>query len=248
VGVRLFLKVKSLLVDAERLMDQIRAESLEPVGRVTLGLLPSIGPAVIGKLFNAIRKNNPGIKLKVLEGSGGQIEEWLADSRVDIAILYRYGAGFSTLEESLAIIDSYLVGPANDRITARPEIRFDELDKLPFILPSAPNGLRAVLDSTARHRRISLEPVIEADSLPLQKALVATEKLYTVLPLHAVWAEISQGTLRAAKIVDPPVRRTVAMVSVKSKGPSRAVSAVSSLIVQIVSAMAREGLWHSTSS
>ena len=34
---------------------------------------------------------NLSLSLKVLEGSSGQVEEWLADARVDIAILYRYG-------------------------------------------------------------------------------------------------------------------------------------------------------------
>ena len=180
----------------------------------------------------------------MLEGSSGQVEEWLADARVDIAILYRYGATLPEHEQSLALVDSFLIGPPGDNHTAVPEVAFRLLDGLPFILPAAPNGLRTALDAVARQHHLTLVPAIEADSLPLQKALVANERLYTVLPIHAVWGEVADGRLQAARIIDPPFQRTVAMASAKSKGPTRAVSAVAAQIVGIVDDMARAGMWR----
>ena len=144
----------------------------------------------------------------------------------------------------MAVVDSYLIGAAGDQRSAASEVPFADLHELPFILPSAPNGLRTALDAIARQQRITLAPVIEADSLPLQKSLVATERLYTVLPLHAVWSEVADGRLQAARIVDPPFQRTVAMALSKSKGPARAVTAVASQIVEIVEDMARAGMWR----
>jgi DNA-binding transcriptional LysR family regulator len=184
------------------------------------------------------------VSLKILEGSSGQVEEWLADARVDIAILYRYGPTLPELEQSLAMVDSYLIGPAGDKLTAAPEVAFRTLDELPFILPGAPNGLRTALEAMARQQHLKLGAAIEADSLPLQKSLVATERLYTVLPLHAVWSEVQDGRLQAARIIDPPFQRTVAMASAKSKGPTRAVSVVASQIVKIVDNMADDGMWR----
>jgi LysR family nitrogen assimilation transcriptional regulator len=244
VGQRLFPQVKALLSDAEKLENDIRGEAREPTGRVTLGLLPSIAQSLVGKLFADIRKRHPAVSLKVLEGSSGQVEEWLADARVDIAILYRYGPSLPEMEQSLAVVDSYLIGAAGDKTTAAAEIGFAALHELPFILPSVPNGLRTALDAMARQQRITLAPVIEADSLPLQKSLVATERLYTVLPVHAVWNEVAERRLQASKIIDPPFQRTVAMATSKSKGPARAVSAVASQIVEIVDEMARAGMWR----
>jgi LysR family transcriptional regulator, nitrogen assimilation regulatory protein len=242
-GARLFPQVKTLLADAERLEHEIRGEAKAPGGRVTLGSLPSIGMPLVSRLFSRTRKEFPGISLKVLEGSSGQVEEWLADARVDIAILYRYGPTLPEMEQSLAVVDSCLLGPPGDRLTAAAEVAFDALNELPFILPSAPNGLRTTLDAIARQRRITLAPVIEADSLPLQKGLVTNERLYTVLPIHAVWPEVNDKRLQAARIVDPPVQRTISMAMSKSKGPPRAVSAVASLIIEIVEEMARDGMW-----
>jgi len=244
MGRRIFPQVKALLADAEQLEFEIRSEAHEPAGRVTLGLLPSIGYTLVGRLFTEIRSRYPAVQLKVLEGSSGQVEEWLADARVDIAILYRYGATLAEQEQSLATVDSYLIGPKGDRLTAASEVAFSALQGLPFILPSAPNGLRTALDAIARQERIELETVIEADSLPLQKSLVARERLYTVLPLHAVWTEIGEGQLQAARIVSPSLQRTVSMAMARTKGPVKAVSAVEAQILQIVDDMARSGMWR----
>ncbi len=248
VGLRLFPQVKALLGDAERLEAQVQGEALEPTGRVTLGLLPSIALPLMGRLFSEIRSRFPAVSLKVLEGSSGQVEEWLTDARVDIAVLYRYGPTLPESEQSLAVVDSYLIGAKGDKVSASGEVAFNQLDELPFILPGAPNGLRTALDSIARQQHIVLSAAIEADSLPLQKSLVEKERLYTVLPLHAVWNEVAEHRLQASRIVDPPFQRTVAMATSKAKGPARAVSAVASQIVSIVDDLARTGMWRSTPS
>ena len=245
VGQRLLPQVRALLTQAEQLEVDIRGEAREPSGRVTVGLLPSIASPLIGRLFTELRERHAAVSLKVLEGSSGQVEEWLAEARADIAILYRYGATPAEHEQALATVDSYLVGPRGDTLTAKPEVAFGQLDGLPFILPGVPNGLRTALDAMGRQACITLAPVLEADSLPLQKSLVAEERLYTVLPLHAVWHEVAEGRLQAARIVEPPFQRIVVMTLAKSKGPSRAVSAVASRIVDIVDDMARKGMWRS---
>lgn len=244
VGARIFPNVKRLLSDAEQLEADIKGESRVPTGQVTIALIPSISNPLIHNLFVRMRERFPGIHLKVLEGSSGQVEEWLADARVDIAILYRYGATLPEGDQALAIVDTYLIGGKGDPVTRSAEVSFDVFDKLPFILPSAPNGLRNALDRAAKEHKLTLQPRMEADSLPLQKLLVAQDGLYTVLPLHAVWNEVSEGTLQASKVIGPGMARTISMSLSKSKGPARAVAEVASAIVDIVNDMGRSGMWH----
>lgn len=242
-GERLFPQVKALLEDAQSLEHEIRADLHEPVGSVTVATLPSIGTILIGRLFADMRARHPGVSLKVLEGSSGQVEEWLRDARTDLAILYRYGPTPPEHEEALATVDSYLIGGKGDRVTAKATIPFAGLDGLPFILPAAPNGVRTALDAGARRHRLTIAPVIEADSLPLQKQLSADEGLYTVLPIHAVWHEVREGKLQASRIVDPSFSRIVSLAYAKSKGPTRAVSAVASRVTDIVGQFAQQGIW-----
>ena len=246
VGERLFPLVQTLLSDAERLELELNGEAREPAGEVTLGLLPSTAHPLIRRLFSRLRQQFPKVHLKILEGSSGQIEEWLTDSRVDIAILYRYGDKCPAGEQALASVDSYLVGPAGDARTQAGEVTFDQLDGLPFILPGAPNGLRNALDGLARARKITIAPLIEADSLPLMKSIVEHEKMYTVLPLHAVWQEVQEGRLSIAALRDPTMSRIISMAFSRTKGPGRTVTEVATQIEALVREIGGEGVWHAS--
>ena len=243
LGKQLFPEIKALLANAGELEREIRGKSRGPSGVVTLGLLPSLGNPLIGRLFKQLQELHPAIHLKILEGSSGQVEEWLGEGRLDIAILYRYTPSVPEAEHSLATVDSYLIGAKGDRLTSAAEVPFATLDRLPLILPSAPNGLRNALDALARRERITIAPVIEADSLQLFKSVIAEEHLYTVLPLHAVWSEIQAGHLQAAKVVNPPLQRDVSMALAASKAPRKAVSETATQIVRIFDELAAKGLW-----
>ena len=243
-GVHLLPHVKALLHDAEALEQQVHLGARAPMGQVTIGLLPSLAPSIIPALFTRVRAGLPKVHLRILEGSSGQIDEWLVDARLDIAILYRYAPSTQEIGRELSLVESYLIGAAGDRLTNTAEVDFHALDGLPFILPGSPNGLRNSLDAVARAERISVVPVIEADSLPIMKSIVEAEGLYTVLPLHAVRHEIAEGRLQAARIVNPHLQRRISMATAKTKAPGRAVTEIEALIVDIVSSMTGDSGWN----
>ena len=243
-GTRLLPHVKALLEDAQVLEQQVHRGAQAPMGQVTIGLLPSLAPSIIPALFTRVRAALPKVHLRILEGSSGQIDEWLVDARLDIAILYRYAPATQETERELSLVESYLIGAAGDRVTRTAEVDFHALDGLPFILPGSPNGLRNSLDAVARAEHISVVPVIEADSLPIMKSIVAAEGLYTVLPLHAVRHEIANGLLQAARIVNPHLQRRISMATAKTKAPGRAVTEIEALIVDIVSSLTGDSDWN----
>jgi LysR family nitrogen assimilation transcriptional regulator len=59
-----------------------------------------------------------------------------------------------------------------------------------------------------------------------------------------VWQEVNDGHLQAAKITNPPIQRSVVMAHSKAKGPSRAVTTVSTMLVRLVGEMGRQGIWR----
>jgi LysR family transcriptional regulator, nitrogen assimilation regulatory protein len=243
-GARLLPTVRALLHDAEQLEEMVSQGAQSPMGQVTIGLLPSLTPSIIPSLFARVRQTLPKVHLRILEGSSGQIDEWRTDARLDIAILYRYAPVAQETEHELAVVDSYLIGAAGDPLTQQPELDFRALDGLPFILPGSPNGLRNSLDALARAEKIVVAPVIEADSLPLMKLIVAAERLYTVLPLHAVRSEIAEGRLQASRIVNPRLARKIMMATAKTKSPGRAVMQIEALIMQIVAGISGDSEWN----
>ena len=229
LGTRLAPRARDLLRDAELLTLEMRSAAGVPFGEVTVGLLPSIAQTLVPLLFREVRDKLPNVRLRILEGSNGQLDEWLSGGRLDAALLYRYGKSTASNEETLSMIDSWLVGPKGDVLTSRTTVAFSQLHKLPLILPSLPNGLRVALDHQAQRKRIELTVAVEVDSIPIQKNLAAGGFGFGVLGLHAVTSELAAGTLQAARIVQPGIARAVTLATT-TRHPgtlaSRAVTAV----------------------
>jgi DNA-binding transcriptional LysR family regulator len=234
LGARLAPRARDLLRDAEMLTQEIRSAAGVPFGEVTVGLLPSIAHSLVPLLFREVRDKFPNIRLRILEGSNGQLDEWLSGGRLDVALLYRYGKSTSSNEETLSMIDSWLVGRKGDTLTSQKTVPLSQLHKLPLILPSLPNGLRAALDQHAQRKHIELNVAIEVDSIPTQKELAADGFGFAVLGLHAVTIELAAGTLQAARIVQPAIARAVTLATTTRHPGTLAGKAVTAVVRRLV--------------
>jgi DNA-binding transcriptional LysR family regulator len=144
-GQQVYPRVLALIRDAEQLADDMRTNSGTPVGDVRFGLLPSTVAVLAGPLFSAVRKSWPQVRLHFTEGSSAQLEEWLTQGRLDLALLLREEDTAAPEETVLTRLPLYLVVPAKDSLAGRKTINFDDVAALPLVLPSEPHPLRARL-------------------------------------------------------------------------------------------------------
>lgn len=233
LGERVLPRVETLLQDARELSAEVEEGAEAPGGEVRIGALPSLYLTIIVPLFQQLRRRLPGIRLHVFEGSGGQIDQWLATGYVDIGLPYRYGRNMGDAER-LVTISSYLVGPAGDRLTSARTVKFAQLDGLPLVLPGAPSGVRLLLAQLARKAGITLDVVMEADSTQIQKAVPQRGGGYAVLPLHAFAAEREQGLLQGARIVEPRIDRAIAMGITSARPATQATREVAKTIRRLM--------------
>lgn len=247
-GDRLLPRVRALLLQIDQLAQDIHSTAGVPVGEVRLGMLPSMTHPLVSLLFRAARKKYPGIRLRIYEGLGGQLEEWLTTGRIDVAILFRYGKGTPVDAELLARVDAYLVGPANDPITRSPTVRFAQLDRLPLVLTGPPSRMRLILDQISRRKRIQLSVLLEADSLAIQKDIVAAGDAYAVLALPAVYREVQMGHLQAAKIVNPRIERAITLSASPHHPQTLAARTVIQLIQNLVEEFTGAFTWQPNAS
>jgi DNA-binding transcriptional LysR family regulator len=240
-GQRILPQAKALLEDVEKLNAEMKSSAGVPVGTVRIGIMPSLAHPAVSILLRTLRSRHPGVHLYIMEGSGGQIDEWLSSGRVDFAVLFRYGASAPEGEEPLGIVDTYLVGRTGDRVTSAPQIDFSKLDGLPLILPGIPNGLRVALARVAQQKQISLSVVMEADSLPIQKNIAASGDAYAVLGGHSVGPEVSAGKLQASCIVNPGLKRTIVLTSTTARPSTLACREAASLTRRIFEDLVKDG-------
>ena len=232
-GERILPRVRTLLSNADQLMQDVQSTGDVPVGDVQLGILPSVVHPLVSSLFRDLRKYYPGIRLHVHEGSGGQIEEWLSSGRIDVGILFRYGKAHAMSSPLLARSDAYLVGATNDPVTQSPTVQFARLQGLPLVLASPPNRLRALLDQISRRKHFTLSVLLETDSLAIQKNVVAEAQAYTILALNAVYREVQSGRLQASRIVNPTIDRVIILRTTTSHPLTQASREVARLITKL---------------
>jgi DNA-binding transcriptional LysR family regulator len=234
-GAQVAQRVRAWLRESDALFADIRQASRVPMGEVRLGILPSAAHPLMTQVFGRLRAEYPGIRLNIREGQGGELDALLDGGSVDMAVLFRYGRPSGQGEVALATAATYLVSAPGNALTASETVDFRRLEGLPLVLPRRPAHWRALLDETARSKGFSLEAVIEADSLALQREVVAADtRLYALLGPFSVEQELRAGRLQAARIVSPELKRHVTLALPRHGQITQASRIVSQVIQETV--------------
>jgi DNA-binding transcriptional LysR family regulator len=211
LGQRVAPKIRAWLSSTEQLVNDVRTSAGTPIGPVRIGSLPSTAHPLVTTLYYRLKKRYPLIQLSVREGQGAQLETWLEDGSVDLAILYRSSPSPKNGDTYLVETPTYLVGAEGDKVTSRPTVPFKALHDLPLVLFCRPSSWRNRLDQLSTEHGISLNVALEADSLSLQTHVVADGKIYALLGPYAIAAASRDYRLQSSRIVNPSVTRHVAL-------------------------------------
>ena len=229
-GRRMLPEVRAALQQVEHLDEVARESAGVPTGTVHVGVLPSLAPQLLPLLFADLRAQAPGVSLHATEGFSGNLDEQIASGRLDLAVINRYGAKAARGEEVLGTADTWLIGRPGSPLLGEGTVPFKALAGLPLVLPAVPNGLRVTLDQLSRRHGVRLEVAMAVDSSGSMKDVARSGHAYTLLPRMAVREELESGTLAAARVVKPGIRRTIALALTTQRPLSRAARHVASRI------------------
>jgi DNA-binding transcriptional LysR family regulator len=190
--------------------------SLIEGGRLSLGILPSVSHH--GHLVNriteavlALCEQYPAMSVAVREAPNGTLQNLVLGGRVGLAIVETALSQMPRLaldaSEELAVI-------ADSRHNLLPPgpVKLADLVHLPLALPTNLFGLRQLLDGAARTAGIEIRPRHEIDALTMLIALLARERIATVLPASAVRPEILSRELSAHPIIEPTINRRLFVI------------------------------------
>ena len=230
LGERMLPRARALVADADAWAEAARGERAEPHGEVTLGVVPVASRGLIAAIAGELRASVPGIRLRALEGYSGQVEEWLAAGRVEIAIYNRYRRGRVANAEVLARSEVELITRRDHPMARRREIAVRALGEIPLALPVRPNSLTSVLAGLAAAQQFELDIRFEAGSTPLIRDVMLASDLATISPREVFSREIAAGELSAVPIVRPKILQTTWMSLSAQHPPSEAAKIVARLI------------------
>ena len=211
LGQRIAPKVRAWLASSDELANDVRTSAGTPIGKVRIGSLPSTAHPLVSTLYKRLKEQYPLIQLAVREGQGAQLETWLEDGSVDLALLYRTSGSPKNGDTYLVETSTYLVSAAGDPLTSRPTVRFSALHNLPLVLFCRPSSWRNHLEQIGAERKVSLNVALEANSLSLQTHIVSEGGIYALLGPYAIAAAAKDCRLQSSKLVDPVVTRHIAL-------------------------------------
>lgn len=230
-GRLVYPRVKSVMAEAEQALDEINTAGGAPMGEVRVGLLPATVPLLASKLFNDVRELFPLVRIRFVEGSSAQLDEWVAEGRVDFSLLHRVSAELDVNETVIARQQLHLVGSRSDPRLDVAAIALTDIQDWPLTIPGRPHYMRSILDSLEHDKGLHFDIVVETDSIRLQHAIVGDSNAYGMMfgPL----APADTLHLTSIPLIEPAMSRVVVISQATQRPHTLATREVSRRLITL---------------
>lgn len=206
-GKRLFDHSVGIIQLVSHAREDLGANRDAPVGRVTIGIPPSIGRQLTVPLIDRFKQQLPAARLAIVEGLSTHIVEWVTTGRVDVGLVYNPDAQSGIeitplLQEALSLVSP---APATKRARAAlpATLAMKELSQYPLIVPERVHAMRRLLETQAALAGVKLNIAWEVSSVPSIIDLVCAGYGHAVLTASGVAASARAAELVVRKLVEP---------------------------------------------
>jgi LysR family nitrogen assimilation transcriptional regulator len=209
-GKRLFDHSVAVLQLVSHAREDLGASRDEPVGRVIIGLPPSIGRQLTLPLIDRFRKE-----------LSTHIVEWVTTGRIDVGMVYNPEAqpGLEItplLQEALGLVSH---APKGKRRVTTP-VPMVELSRYPLIVPERVHAMRRLLETQAALAGVKLDIAWEVSSVPSIIDLVCAGYGHAVLTASGVAASGRAAELAIRRLDDPTPTSVLCLVTSAHKRPT----------------------------
>ncbi|MEE1864900.1 MULTISPECIES: LysR substrate-binding domain-containing protein [Pseudomonas] len=212
-------------------------------GSVIIGTTPTIAEIVTVPLVRKIREAHPELSIRFSSAFSGYLLDWLQRGELELAISYDPPPLHTLRIVPVMMERLLLVGPPSAGLQLDTPVAFSSLGEQELVLPSARHGLRLILNNCAQEVGISLRTQVEADSFGAMIDLVRSGFGLTVLPLASIWAQLQNGSLCAAPLVDPVPTRKLVLVFPADRRVSPAAKYVGEAFIATASDLVERKIW-----
>lgn len=239
-GRRLFEHGVAILQHVAQAREDMGASRDEPVGRITVGLPPSLGRRLTLPLIDRFRNGLPRARLAVVEGLTAHLAEWITSGRVDLGLLHNpepHPALDLTpvLQEHLCLV-SPLPADAAPGDTPEP-LPFRELAGYALVVPERQHVVGAMLETQATLAGMRLNIAWEVSSVPAIVDLVCAGYGHAILTSSAVAASGRTEDLLARPLVEPSLTSVICLARSATKRPSALMRETQRILRELITAM-----------
>ncbi|MBX3590839.1 MAG: LysR family transcriptional regulator [Burkholderiaceae bacterium] len=240
-GRRLFEHSVGILQMVSRAREDMGASRDEPVGRIVVGLPPSMGRQLTLPLIDGFRQQLPRARLAIVEGLSAHITEWIVTGRVDLGLVHNPEAAPALeitpiLDEALCLVQPASARRGRSR-GGRAPLPLRELPGFPLIVPDRTHAIRRLLETQAMLAGLELDIAWEVASVPSIVDLVCAGYGYAVLSAGAVAASGRSGELAVRPLVEPQLSSVLCLATSAHRRPTPLARHASRLLRELVEAL-----------
>ena len=211
VGARIAERAKSVLREAEEVMEVARAARTPMTGEMRLGVIPTIGPFVLPRIFPTLRARFPELTIYLREEQTAPLLARLQGGELDVALI---ALPYDTEDLRIDVLfeDELLFAcNRNHALAGVDEISLEALADEPLMLLEEGHCLRGhTLDvCTTSDRRARAQ--FEASSLLTMVQMVAAGVGVALIPRLAVDVHVTQGTEISLSRLGVPAARQIGL-------------------------------------
>jgi DNA-binding transcriptional LysR family regulator len=183
-GEILLQHIREQLGDMERVRGLIADLSGERRGHVSIACSQALLPYFLPEQISLYRRAHPGVTFGVHVRDRDEAEQSLVSREADIALVFE-PVRMSDLELLLAVRQRVEAVLRPDHpLAAKKTLRLRECLSYPVALPTAPYGVRHLLEAATRRTSLRLAPVVESDSFEFLRHHALAENIVTLqIPL-----------------------------------------------------------------
>ncbi len=230
--------VRGTLKDLERARAKIEELKGLRRGEISIALMSGLAGNLVPKTVVEFRRRNPRVKLGLtLMNTGEAITQAVLNGEADLGFGFDFPArpGLRVLAHSIGRLGA-VMAPQHPLAT-RSELRLSECLGYPLIVADPSMVIRPYLDSAFSRALLTLEPALETNSIEVMRQAAMLDDGVTILTPYDIDFEQHAGRLTWVPIRELAHRTQTLMLV----GHDRGASAISSVLVEMVKSMMREG-------
>src|SRR5262249_52151186 len=221
-------RVRDILRSVDGLGDFARPSQDRLVGRLRIGMIPTIAPYLLPTVIENLARLHPELEIHVRETLTPKLIQELADGRLDTAILALPVPEPSLAEAVLFSENFLLVRPGEDEGTPVPSS--EKLREMRLLLLEEGHCFRDQALSFCNMQSPSPREVLDASSLSTLVQMVGAGIGVTLIPEMAVAVETRSAPVSVVRFKNPQPSRTIGMVWRKTSPLARQLQQISEVV------------------
>lgn len=183
----------------------------EPVGRIVVGLPPSLARRLTLPLIDTFHKEMPKANLAVAEGFSVNIAEWLTTGRMDLGLVYTPEPQ-SHIEVMPVVQEPLCLVGLTAKLHNVGSVSFAHLSQYPLVMPQRGQIFRKLMEAQATLSQVKLNVVWEVSSVPVILDLVRGGYGFAALTPSALCQAVADPQLAIVPITNPQIMSTLCLV------------------------------------